>query len=362
MARQFICVNGSCARQFQSSDRFVQSSKGLCPTCLKTVRAVPVLCESCNQSFLWYQQFAEVVGHHVRPQKLCPTCADKKARVENPNPPVIAHREALMVFPAVRVDLDMEGAETCDPQAKARDGRNPSRRLVLKDRHGKSYDGRLDIFDFRPDGSRGFGSIARVRVMRATHAERPHVVEALWGTPLKIVDMTMEFGHSYDYVVLEPVSHEVVGAEAPVALAVASYHGKTALKGGKSADGEVTENQAFWSTHLTSASRTGAHWGGTVVAVVDDEHRLVIRQDNSRWCYALGGRDLDEPGFRESGLVRLTMFIPNAEAELGDRRGPDEHPALSPLQHRLPHGSHDSVRSGGAKDHRRQSRGEIVGP
>jgi hypothetical protein len=316
MARQFTCVNPGCGRDFQSSDRFVLSSKGLCPNCLKNIRAVPCHCEGCGNSFLWYQEFAETVGHPVRPQKLCPTCADKKAQAENPNQPVVAQREALMVFPAVRINMDMEGAVLCDPQRKAKDGRNAARRLVLKDRHGKSYTGRLDVYDYRPNGARGFGSLARVRVMRVTHAERPQVVEALWGTPLRKVDLVQEFGDTYEYVVLEPVNGHLPGGEPAAALVVASYHGKSALKGGKSADGGVNQDSAFWSVHLTSSSRTGGHWGGTVVGLVDDEHPLIVRQDNCRWRFGLQGRDLEEPGFRESGLARLTLYVPNADAEL----------------------------------------------
>ena len=324
MALQFKCANSGCGRDFQSTERFVKNSNGLCPSCLKTMRAVPCICEACNNKFLWFQQFAEVVRHPKKPQQRCPTCADRKAQVTNPNQPIIAKREAITVFPAVRIEIEMEQATLCDPAGKAAQGRVPPRRLIVKDRHGKSFTGRVDIYDFRPDGARGFGSLARVRVMRATHAERPQVIEELWGTPLRTVDLVQEFGNEYEYLVLEPVSAELTGTDPCMALVLATYEGKSALKGGKSADGGVVENTAFWSVELTSSSRSGAHWGGTVVAIVDDEHPVIVRQDNCHWRYGLQGCDLEEPGFRENGLARLTLFVPSADAalvELLDKQG-----------------------------------------
>ena len=59
-ARKFNCT--VCTREFQSSDRYVRTSKGRCPTCVKT-EGLPRKCLSCGNSFVWYEQFAQIVGH-----------------------------------------------------------------------------------------------------------------------------------------------------------------------------------------------------------------------------------------------------------------------------------------------------------
>ena len=130
---------------------FALASGGLCPTCLKEVNATPRVCTSCNVPYLWHNRFAQVVRHPAEPQRVCPGCADKAARAEgNPQQPVIVDRVTLHSRPVVRIDLDLEGAQLCDPAGKAAEGRNPPRRLILKDRHGK-----LELF-ITPDANSRF--------------------------------------------------------------------------------------------------------------------------------------------------------------------------------------------------------------
>jgi len=316
MARKFNCT--VCTREFQSSDRYVTTSKGRCPTCVKT-EGLPRKCLSCGNSFVWYEQFAQVVGHPQRPQQMCPTCVDKFSKMVDSTQPVIVDRDALHVFPLVRIQINMECAEVHDPQGKAKEGRRPARRLVMKDRHGKSYDGRLDIYDYRDDGQRFAGSVARVRVMRATHQE-PRKITVKSGMPMGPKhEETLEFPPTYEYLVLEPINGELASAEPPMTLVAAGYSGKSALKGGKHASGGLVKSQAHWSQQLTSSSRTGSHWGGTIVAIVDDEHYLLVRQDNNVWRYGGTECTLEEPGFRENGMARLTLVVPSADAELVER-------------------------------------------
>lgn len=318
MARKFNCT--VCTREFQSSDRYVRTSKGRCPTCVKT-EGLPRKCLSCGNSFVWYEQFAQIVGHPERPQQMCPSCVDKFTKMVDPTQPVIVERAALHVFPLVRIQINMELAEIHDPQGKAKDGRKPSRRLVMKDRHGKSYDGRLDIYDYRDDGQRFAGSVARVRVMRATHQE-PRKITVKSGTPMGPKhEETLEFAPTYEYLVLEPINGELASAEPPMTLVAAGYSGHTTqmFKLGKDRSGGVVENRSHWSQRLISVSRSGAHWGGTIVAVVDNDHYLLIRQDNNVWRYGGTECTLEEPGFRENGLARMTLVIPSADAELVER-------------------------------------------
>ncbi len=318
MARQFTCVVSSCLRTFNSNERFVLSTNGRCPTCVKK-EGVPRKCTSCLNKFVWHEDFARVVGHPDRPQMLCPTCVDKMAKMVNLDQPVIVDRKALQVFPLVRIEINMERAEVHDPQGKAKEGRKPARRLIVKDRHGKSYDGRLDIYDYREDGQRGPGSVARLRIMRATHQE-PQRLKVMSGTPMGPKhEETLTFEPTYEYLVLEPVRGDLAQSEPPMTLVAAGYSGKSALKGGKDASGGLVKNLAHWSQQLTSFSRTGAHWGGTVIAIVDNEHPVLMRQDNNVWRYGGTECTLEEPGFRENGVARLTLVIPMADAELVER-------------------------------------------
>ncbi len=321
MALSFVCSNTACARGFKSTERFVRSSKGKCPTCLKR-EGIPKICAVCSKSFIWHEHFARIVGHPDHPQMCCPTCTDRLTKMANPQQPVVKERELLHLFPLARVQIDMRFAEICDPQGKANDGRVPARRLSIRDKHGVSYEGRLDIYDYRPDAERHAGSLARVRIMQARH-EGVRKVEVKSGTPLGPKSETMlifdDAHNAYVYLVLEPPARDDWGMEPAVTLCAPTYHQKSALKGGKSASGGVIEDRSYWSKMLTSCSRSGAHGGATIVAIVDDDHPLIIRQDNSRWRYGRTEATLEEAGFRESGLARLTLFVPGAESELVDR-------------------------------------------
>ncbi|HEY4494058.1 MAG TPA: hypothetical protein VJB95_01335, partial [Candidatus Paceibacterota bacterium] len=130
---------------------------------------------------------------------------------------------------------------------------------------------------------------------------------------------TLEFAPTYEYLVLEPVTGDLAQSEPPMTLVAAGYSGKSALKGGKNASGGLVKNQAHWLQQLTSSSRTGSHWGGTIIGIVDDEHYLLVRQDNNVWRYGGTECTLEEPGFRENGLARITLVIPIADAELVER-------------------------------------------
>lgn len=312
MALLFVCI--TCARDFRSSERFVRTSGGQCPRCLRD-HGLPRICAGCNNPYVWFEGFARMVGHAPHARMLCPTCSDAAMKLANPEQPVVTERMLLHFFPAVRILLEMEDALPCDPQGKAEEGRVPARRRILRDRAGKSYDGRLDLYDFRPDGARGVGSVAQVRVMRVTHAQ-PQRITVASGAPLgQKHEETVEFDPTYDYLVLEPARTDLQ-ADPPVTLQAVTYRGKSAAKGGKPADGGVQDDSSYWSHTLTSCSRTGAHWGGTVVAITDDDHPLLVRQDNNLWRYGRMDAVLEEPGFREGGVARLSVFLPGAEAEL----------------------------------------------
>ena len=311
-----ISTPSKCAKcPKMTTARFALASGGLCPSCLKQANTTPRVCASCNKPFLWHTRFAEVVGHPATPQQVCPTCADMAKRGDDSNQPIISDRKALHEFPVVRVDLDMEGAVLCDPEGKAQQGRNPARRLVLKDSHGRSYEGRCDIYDYRPDGSRGVGSLARLRVMEATH-DRPRTLTVQSGSVLGAKhEEVLTFDATYQYLVLEPVATSI---GLPVArLIAARYHQKSALKGGKSASGGVTDDQSLWSRHLTSSSRSGAHGGGTLVAVVDNLHPVTMRQDHLLLKWDMDGEVPDEAGFRApDGGLTPSVFVPGADVDL----------------------------------------------
>ena len=180
---------------------------------------------------------------------------------------------------------------------------------------GKSYNGRCDIFDFRPDGSRGFGSLASLRVMQATHQEPQRIVRQSGIVMGPKHEEVIEFAPTYQYVVLEPVQTNL---GLPIArLVAATHHSKSALKGGKSASGGLVRDGAIWLKHLTSSSRTGAHGGGTVVALVDNLNSVSVQQDHLVLRYELTEEVIDEEGFRvPNGSLTPSVFVPGADMNL----------------------------------------------
>jgi hypothetical protein len=89
--------------------------------------------------------------------------------------------------------------------------------------------------------------------------------------------------------------------------------------------GCVHDNGALWCQDLTSKTRGGRVAGGTILALVDDDHVLAVKQGHIIVRYGLIGPSLDPAGFEApTGQVRPVIQIPNhdlyraaAEAEAG---------------------------------------------
>ncbi len=109
-------------------------------------------------------------------------------------------------------------------------------------------------------------------------------------------------------VVIEPAPQ---GHMPTARLVCPSWVGKSCLKGGRSSSGSVERNDALWAELMTSQSRSGAHWGGTILALVDDDHPIVVRQDHVAHRFGFGEPSPEEDSFcTPEGTVGLVVKVP----------------------------------------------------
>lgn len=294
---------GGCGKSVTTTARYAEATGGLCPNCFGKRGVQLAVCENCSAAFSWSKTYFNQLRLPSAPKR-CPRCIDT-AHVERGRlAAAVQSREVVMALPAVLVEMEMEAAPEFTPPGSERG----CRRLVMIDREGgKSYTGKVLVYDYRPDGTRGANSLAAVRVMRSVHDERT-ITRSCGEVMGQKYEEELRFNEPHLYLVLERPTTEA----KPVArLTVGYYHGKHNASGG------VERNESLHSWHLTSRSRSGCHWGGTVVALVDDENPLLIRQDHRVFRHSLSGVELDEAGYRApSGEVSLAAFVPREDFEL----------------------------------------------
>lgn len=176
----------------------------------------------------------------------------------------------------VSVDMDLTyGRKTNDPD---RGGAECVLRRV-RDHHGPDNARIFDIRDFRPEGERFAGSSAKLTVLPTN-----------------------------SLLILESASDPA--AASSVRLVFSTYSGTHGWGG-------VHDDGALWCQNLTSTARLGRIAGGTVIALVDDDHVLAVKQGHMVVRYGLIGPSLDPAHFEApTGQVRPVIRIPNHDLYL----------------------------------------------
>lgn len=305
-----VCINVECGREFVSSPRLKALTGGLCRTCAADADRVERKCQECGGTFYEYPKFLQKIGAFAGARVRCPTCHDRKIGKDSTE--VAEKRECLSYFPLVQIDLDLEEGEPC-PSADG-SGRNPVK-MVLRDQRNKSWSGRLDVFDYRPDGQRGAGTLATVRVMEVTHAQgRSLEVQSGQVMGPKHTEV-LQFDPTMRYLAIEPLEPAHVGKEPEARLVTERWVSKWNQCGG------VEKNEALWSQVLTSCSRSGRHANGTLVAIVDEDHPVLVRQDHLVYRNSLSGRELEEAGFRDevASGCGVSGFVAFGHSELCEK-------------------------------------------
>ncbi|MCB0324348.1 MAG: hypothetical protein KDD69_12280, partial [Bdellovibrionales bacterium] len=305
-----ICINAACGREFVSSPRLALLTGGLCRSCAADADRVERQCQDCGNSFYEFPKFLAKIGAFAGARVRCPACHDRKIGKDGVN--VAEGRKCLGYFPIVRMEIDLEVGDRCP--GKDVSGRSPVK-VVLRDNWNRSWDGRLDVFDYRPDGERGFGSLATVRVMEVTHAAG-HTLEVRSGQVLgpKHTEV-LEFSPTMLYLAVEPVEPTHLGKEAETRMVLERTYSKW------NASGQIDASAAHWAWTLSSSSRSGRHSSQTVVAIIDEEHPIFVRQDHLTDRVGLTGSELVEAGFRDDVKqgTGLSGFIAFGQPDLCER-------------------------------------------
>lgn len=306
-----VCVNPTCQQLIRTTARWREIGGGLCRKCAGSADRVERSCQDCKRKFNEYPKFLRAVGAFAGKRTRCPGCHDKAVGKEEKD--TVRERECLAYFPLVRVsDFDFENATLCETHGVS--GR-PPRRAHLKDRENKSYTGQFTVYDYRPDGCRGLGSLASVRIMRVEHAGGVQKT-VMSGAPMgRKYRETLKFDPEFTYMVLEEPSTEVLGMEPEVQLVCAEIRAKW------NQNGAVVADDSLFSVTLSSQSRSGRHSHQTVLALVGDEHPLIYQQDHLKFRRGNGNAELEEAAFRGDPGVSLSILLPGGDVMLADKYG-----------------------------------------
>lgn len=229
---------------------------------------IKIICSICGNEFVADPKTMGALGLRHVPKK-CPACCDKQQG--RALEAMAVSRYCLQEFPAVAIHLP----EKLFAPFQARQSDRSVLRAVIKGNSlpgwgGVSWDGRLDVFCL----AETVPSVARVRVMEVTHAAGQHRVEK-HGTPMGPKnEVEVEYDPTHTYLALEP-SEENPSA----ALILVSVDYKTTLKGfGRQWHARLDAVGALWATELSRSARSGRFGVYGAVAVVDDDHPVVVEQ------------------------------------------------------------------------------------
>ncbi len=205
-------------------------------------------CARCGEEFTVNTVQYKSLGFHQLP-KSCPHCNDLRQK-KNAKKTVI-RRECLEEWDRVSIVLPADWF--FEFQAESFD--RGCRRAVVKGSigQGKSWHGRIDIYDFRWN-QEGLG---HVRLMEVEH-------EYAEGK---------DYLPEYQYLSIDPVDGGTFDEHAPdYALIFANVHYKTTLKGfGRQFTAGLETCNAVWAYRLSSqAKKTGRFGNEMCVAIVDD--------------------------------------------------------------------------------------------
>lgn len=185
---------------------------------------------------------------------------------------------AVLQLPViVSVDLDLRyGSKHQDP---GRGGAEYVRRR-FRDFHGPDGARLFELRDFRPESERFPGSSAKLTIPPTD-----------------------------DLLILDSAGDP--SAASSVRLVSSNY------SGAHNCGGIHQDNGALWYQDLTSLTRGGLLAGGTVLAIVDDDNILAVKQGHLVVRYGLMGASLDPANFvAPTGEVRPVIRLSNTDTQL----------------------------------------------
>lgn len=244
-----VCTG--CGEQFVATARYLEISAGLCRSCATGgVEKVARTCEDCGGQFFEYPSFLRKIGAFSGERKRCPKCADIRHGKDAVD--TVEARECLAMFPVARIETDLEGAEKLSNAGRV-SGRLPRRAIIRDVTFPERSDGRLTVYDYRADGSRGNGSLALVRLMYARH-QAGCIVQAQ--SP-EGEDKVLEYSPEFQYLVLEDLEPKDVGKDPEVTLRLLRQ------------DEALPEEGTHFRYVLTSHEPEEGLVGLTIAAIVD---------------------------------------------------------------------------------------------
>ena len=223
-------------------------------------------CARCGSPFILNTLHMGALGIHQIPKK-CPACCDRAQK--RPEEKRVIQRTLLE---------DWEGVEIHIParffrEFTAQNGDRPCRRAILKGSigEGAAWNGRIDIYDFRPDGL-GLGTVRLMHVEHQAGDER----EEKHGTMGKKVSVRQKYSPTYEYLAIDPDAGSFFTSAA---LVLASVGYKTTLKGrGRQYYANLDTSLALWAYEMHSSARSGRFGTHIAIAIVDDDHPVYASQ------------------------------------------------------------------------------------
>jgi len=250
------------------------------------------ICLTCGATFEWSPQFYQAKGLQIPPLR-CPTCADQ-AQHKDPHH-VALERECLLEFAC----CDVSQALSILPFADiGTDGHHtqPYRRAIIKgSQHGKSWSGRIDVFDQR---SIPVNTLARVRIMRTRHQAGATLTGVKVEGPCfpwySKSTYQYQAPDTWEYVVLDDTQGNTPTCRLILVSAIQKWNRDDSISG-----------NPLWSTTAHGSSRSGRHSGQTVLAVVDKDHPLTAKMVHDKGALNQADRIVLARGDWASTMVML---------------------------------------------------------
>jgi len=207
----------------------------------------------------------------------CPTCQD----IRQKRPSVVVERELL--FGPIIVKVESLPGSWEEFQARSRD--LPCYRIMVKgNRFGASWRGRIDIFAPRPwevGDIVEFSEVESVHLVRYKKLYHPTIYGGEVLVKKKVALNSDEGEVEIErrrYVRLDPVPKDAAIPEPLPRLlwSVAGY--KTTLKGLGRQYRYKHVGAPLWSTSIHGSVRSGRKGAEGVLAIVDDEHPLEVKE------------------------------------------------------------------------------------
>jgi hypothetical protein len=183
---------------------------------------------------------------------------------------IIIKRECLQRWDAVNIEIANEYFEKFLSSSQDRE----CQRAIIKGNIGRgaSYDGRIDIYDFRGE-KKGLGT---VRLMRAVH-EKGQEREEKHGEVMQPKNkVVVQYSREYSYIGIDP---DWSNDEPHYALILAKVDYKTTLKGlGRQIFAKMQADNAIWHIGMSSSARSGRFGTYSCIAIVNDDHPVFTEQ------------------------------------------------------------------------------------